>query len=68
MDNLGVVAIGRNEGDRLIQCLDSLKQQLPQGVPIIYVDSGSTDNSLAAAKSRRGKGGFSRHVCSLYGS
>ena len=47
-----MVAIGRNEGVRLIQCLDSLKQQLLPGVPIIYVDSGSTDNSLAEAEAR----------------
>ncbi len=49
---LGVVAIGRNEGDRLIRCLDSLKQHLPATVPIIYVDSGSTDGSVAAAQAR----------------
>jgi GT2 family glycosyltransferase len=52
MENLGVVAIGRNEGDRLIRCLDSLKKHLPNNVPIVYVDSGSTDGSLAAAKAR----------------
>ena len=52
MNNLGVVAIGRNEGDRLILCLDSLNQLLPNTVPIIYVDSGSTDNSIAAAEAR----------------
>jgi GT2 family glycosyltransferase len=50
MKNLGVVAIGRNEGERLVRCLQSLIAQLP-GVPIIYVDSGSTDNSVAFAKS-----------------
>lgn len=50
--HLGIVAIGRNEGDRLIRCLTSLQQHLPQAVPIIYVDSGSTDNSVAEAKSR----------------
>lgn len=50
--HIGVVAIGRNEGDRLIRCLDSLKQYLPPTVPIIYVDSGSTDNSVAEAKAR----------------
>jgi glycosyltransferase involved in cell wall biosynthesis len=49
---LGVVAIGRNEGDRLIRCLDSLKAHLSGQVPIVYVDSGSTDNSLAEAKAR----------------
>lgn len=52
MNNLGVIAIGRNEGDRLIRCLDSLREHLPQSVPIIYVDSGSTDNSIAEAKAR----------------
>lgn len=52
MENLGVVAIGRNEGDRLIRCLESLKAHLPNNVPIVYVDSGSTDGSLAAAHAR----------------
>ena len=47
-----MVVIGRNEGDRLIRCLDSLKRHLPSAVPIIYVDSGSTDNSVAAAQAR----------------
>ena len=53
MSNVGVVAIGRNEGDRLIRCLDSLKQHLPHTVPIVYVDSGSTDNSIAEAQARQ---------------
>lgn len=52
MDNIGVVAIGRNEGDRLVRCLDSLRQHLSTQVPIVYVDSGSTDNSIAEAKAR----------------
>lgn len=59
MDSLGVVAIGRNEGDRLIRCLDSLNQHLPPSVPIVYVDSGSTDSSIAEAKARKA------HVVSL---
>lgn len=46
---VGVVAIGRNEGKRLIQCLDSLASL---GLPVVYVDSASTDGSPAAAKSR----------------
>ncbi|GAA0482288.1 hypothetical protein GCM10009096_25790 [Parasphingorhabdus litoris] len=46
---VGIVAIGRNEGNRLIQCLDSLA---PLGLPIVYVDSASTDGSPAAAKAR----------------
>lgn len=50
MDNgplFGVVAIGRNEGDRLIQSLRSI----PPGIPVVYVDSASTDGSIAFAKS-----------------
>ena len=43
----GVVAIGRNEGERLQRCLRSI----PQRYPIVYVDSGSTDNSVDFAKS-----------------
>jgi GT2 family glycosyltransferase len=40
---VGVVVIGRNEGDRLRRCLESLQQEA--GV-VAYVDSGSTDGSL----------------------
>lgn len=43
----GVVAIGRNEGERLVCCLRSL--QAGQ-VPLVYVDSGSTDGSPEAAR------------------
>lgn len=43
--NIGVVAIGRNEGERLIRCIHSLQAQLPPEMPIVYVDSGSTDGS-----------------------
>ncbi|MEO0407541.1 MAG: glycosyltransferase [Cyanobacteria bacterium P01_A01_bin.135] len=52
MTRLGIVAIGRNEGPRLIRCLESLQPQLSQGVPVIYVDSGSTDGSVEAARER----------------
>lgn len=45
---IGIVAIGRNEGERLVRCLTSLKAA---GCPVVYVDSGSTDGSVAAAKS-----------------
>lgn len=51
MMNIGVVTIGRNEGERLIRCLKSLKAQIPQNMPIIYVDSGSTDGSPEKARS-----------------
>ncbi len=52
MQSLAVVTIGRNEGDRLINCLLSLKKQLPKDAPIIYVDSGSTDGSVETAKEK----------------
>lgn len=51
--SIGIVAIGRNEGDRLIRCLQSLQSlqgNSPTDISIIYVDSGSTDGSVAAAK------------------
>ncbi len=43
------VVIGRNEGARLVACLDSLRGRVRR---LIYVDSGSTDGSLAAAGTR----------------
>jgi glycosyltransferase involved in cell wall biosynthesis len=43
---VGAVVIGRNEGERLSRCLTSLAKQLNK---IVYVDSGSTDNSLENA-------------------
>ncbi len=45
--SIAAIAIGRNEGERLERCLASLRGQAD---PIIYVDSGSTDGSVAAAK------------------
>ena len=47
MKTVGVVAIGRNEGARLRRCLTSLAGQCDR---IIYVDSGSTDDSVAFAR------------------
>ncbi|WOH67880.1 glycosyltransferase family 2 protein [Bradyrhizobium sp. BWA-3-5] len=44
---IGVIAIGRNEGQRLIDCLASVKSATNN---IVYVDSGSTDGSIAAAE------------------
>lgn len=45
--SIGVVAIGRNEGERLKRCIRSL----PQGLAaIVYVDSGSTDGSVEFAR------------------
>lgn len=45
---VGVVAIGRNEGERLRRCLESLSGRSPA---IVYVDSGSTDGSVELARS-----------------
>ena len=42
----GVVAIGRNEGERLKRCLRSVVRD---HVPVVYVDSGSSDDSVAFA-------------------
>jgi GT2 family glycosyltransferase len=44
---VGLVAIGRNEGERLRRCLLSVRGKLANTV---YVDSGSTDGSVAMAK------------------
>lgn len=44
--DIGAVVIGRNEGARLVACLEALKGRV---ACIVYVDSGSTDGSLAAA-------------------
>lgn len=41
------VVIGRNEGARLVACLASLAGQVRR---VVYVDSGSTDGSVAAAQ------------------
>lgn len=45
-EDVGIVAIGRNEGQRFVACLASM----PAGVPVVYVDSGSTDGSVERAK------------------
>src|SRR3990172_969756 len=54
LSRVGVVVIGRNEGERLRCCLQSMP-----GVPsstaarptIVYVDSGSSDASVELARS-----------------
>jgi GT2 family glycosyltransferase len=48
MATLGLVAIGRNEGERLRLCLTSAKRQVEH---LVYVDSGSSDGSVAIARS-----------------
>ena len=42
--SIGVVVIGRNEGERLRTCLESVKEITDR---VVYVDSGSTDGSVA---------------------
>lgn len=46
--SVGIVVIGRNEGERLRKCLLSV---LKSGVPIVYVDSCSSDGSVDLAES-----------------
>jgi glycosyltransferase involved in cell wall biosynthesis len=46
---VGVVAIGRNEGERLRRCFDSLPREI---AAVVYVDSGSSDASVELARSR----------------
>jgi GT2 family glycosyltransferase len=47
--SVGVVVIGRNEGERLKQCLESVNRFVCN---VVYVDSGSTDGSVAEARAR----------------
>jgi len=44
---IGLVVIGRNEGERLRRCLGSIDGAR---YPVVYVDSGSTDGSVAMAR------------------
>ena len=44
---LGIIVIGRNEGERLRRCLDSVREYPTK----VYVDSGSTDASVVLARS-----------------
>jgi GT2 family glycosyltransferase len=47
MGRVGVVTIGRNEGDRLRRSLESV---VGRAGAVVYVDSGSTDGSVATAR------------------
>jgi glycosyltransferase involved in cell wall biosynthesis len=51
---VSAVVIGRNEGKRLLDCLDSIATMAfpPSEVEIIYVDSDSTDGSPEKAAAR----------------
>lgn len=46
--DIGVVVIGRNEGERLRRCLESLRLS---SCAVVYVDSGSIDGSIDLARS-----------------
>lgn len=47
-EKVGVVVIGRNEGDRLVRCMESVR-----GAEwVVYVDSGSADGSVERALER----------------
>jgi GT2 family glycosyltransferase len=46
MPRIAIVVIARNEGDRLRRCLESA---LRYRATVVYVDSGSTDGSVALA-------------------
>ncbi|MGF1491802.1 MAG: glycosyltransferase family 2 protein [Microcoleaceae cyanobacterium] len=48
MAKLGLVAIGRNEGERLKRCLESV---VGRADCVVYVDSQSTDGSVELARS-----------------
>jgi cellulose synthase/poly-beta-1,6-N-acetylglucosamine synthase-like glycosyltransferase len=52
ISKIGVVIIGRNEGERLRDCLSSvLKMNYPaELLDVLYVDSSSTDGSVALAE------------------
>lgn len=47
LSDVGVVIIGRNEGERLSNCIDAVKMVNRN---IVYVNSGSTDGSLEFAR------------------
>lgn len=57
--SVGIVIIGRNEGDRLVRCIRSVCDGDGEGghpgqgqgrVPVVYADSGSKDGSAARAR------------------
>ncbi len=49
LQHVAVVIIGRNEGERLIRCIDAVIKYTNK---IVYVDSASTDCSVAEAQKR----------------
>ena len=49
MEEIGIVIIGRNEGDRLRASLDSA---LTTKFTVVYIDSGSNDSSIQIARAK----------------
>ncbi|MBI1335618.1 MAG: glycosyltransferase [Phycisphaera sp.] len=47
-EQVGMIVIGRNEGEQLRRCFESIRERFE---PIVYVDSGSTDGSVGLARS-----------------
>ncbi|MGD0462545.1 MAG: glycosyltransferase [Tepidisphaeraceae bacterium] len=47
LQDVGVVVIGRNEGRRLVRCLESAQGK---AAAMVYVDSASDDSSVASAE------------------
>src|SRR5262245_19425412 len=47
LGKVAVVAIGRNEGERLARCLASVRGRVEV---VVYVDSGSADGSVELAR------------------
>ena len=47
LSKVGIVAIGRDEGERLKKCLESAAGICAR---VVYVDSGSTDASVEMAR------------------
>lgn len=47
ISQIGIVIIGRNEGERLVRCLKSIPNQITQ---VVYVDSASSDDSVKVAR------------------
>lgn len=50
LPSIAVVAIGRNEGQRMVRCLESAVRQVAEPAAVVYVDSGSSDGSQARAR------------------
>jgi glycosyltransferase involved in cell wall biosynthesis len=49
LEDVGVVVIARNEGERLLRCLDSLRESV---ACLVYADSDSSDGSPERARAR----------------